>query len=201
MRVCVQSNDGINKAGLVHLLSTNADLEIVPDTPADVVMMAVDRVSCEALSALKRSEGLLAEPVVLVSHDTSDLDLATLMECNIVTVIANMAVTPTRLAHAVLGAPAAHGQPPSVQAGDPMERLVHLQDGLLSQSERNSADLSVREVEILRLVADGNSTEEIAEMLRYSVRTVKGIIYAVTSRLDLRNRSHAVAYALRRGLI
>ena len=32
-------------------------------------------------------------------------------------------------------------------------------------------------------------------------RTVKNIIHNVTSRLDLRNRTHAVAYAIRQGLI
>jgi DNA-binding NarL/FixJ family response regulator len=33
------------------------------------------------------------------------------------------------------------------------------------------------------------------------VRTVKNVIHDVTSRLDLRNRTHAVAYAIRQGLI
>jgi len=37
--------------------------------------------------------------------------------------------------------------------------------------------------------------------LFYSERTVKNIIHDVTSRLDLRNRTHAVAYAIKQGLI
>jgi len=61
--------------------------------------------------------------------------------------------------------------------------------------------LSERELEVLRLVADGCDTAEIARRLCYSDRTVKNIIHDVVTRLQLRNRSHAVAYALREGLI
>jgi DNA-binding NarL/FixJ family response regulator len=56
-------------------------------------------------------------------------------------------------------------------------------------------------VEVLRLLADGLDTSEIAHKLAYSERTVKNVVHDVTTRLQLRNRSHAVAYALREGLI
>ena len=42
---------------------------------------------------------------------------------------------------------------------------------------------------------------EIAAALCYSERTIKNIIHDVINRLQLRNRSHAVAYAVRNGLI
>jgi len=54
---------------------------------------------------------------------------------------------------------------------------------------------------VLRLIADGCDTSEIANRLAYSERTVKNVLHDVTTRLQLRNRSHAVAYALRQGLI
>ncbi|MEU1607930.1 helix-turn-helix transcriptional regulator [Micromonospora matsumotoense] len=61
--------------------------------------------------------------------------------------------------------------------------------------------LSVRESEILRLVADGMDTREVATRLSYSERTVKKVLHDITSRFQLRNRTHAVAYAVREGLI
>lgn len=61
--------------------------------------------------------------------------------------------------------------------------------------------LSDREVTALRLLADGCDTREIASHLCYSERTVKSIIGTVTERLGVRNRTHAVAHALRHGLI
>jgi DNA-binding NarL/FixJ family response regulator len=41
----------------------------------------------------------------------------------------------------------------------------------------------------------------VGHRLYFSERTVKNVIHDVTSRLDLRNRTHAVAYAIRQGLI
>jgi DNA-binding CsgD family transcriptional regulator len=61
--------------------------------------------------------------------------------------------------------------------------------------------LTPRELEVLRLVSDGLDTQQIADRLCYSERTVKGVIHDVTTRLNLRNRSHAVAFAMRRGWI
>jgi DNA-binding NarL/FixJ family response regulator len=61
--------------------------------------------------------------------------------------------------------------------------------------------MTERELAVLRLLADGLDTTEIGRQLYYSERTVKNIVHDVTSRLDLRNRTHAVAYALRQGLI
>jgi DNA-binding NarL/FixJ family response regulator len=58
-----------------------------------------------------------------------------------------------------------------------------------------------REIEVLRLVAEGLETAEIATKLSYSQRTVKNVVHDITSRLHLHNRAHAVAYALRQGLL
>lgn len=64
-----------------------------------------------------------------------------------------------------------------------------------------SLRLSSREVEVLRLVADGYDTSEIAEHLAYSESTIKGVLAKLMARLDARNRCHAVAIVVREGLI
>jgi DNA-binding NarL/FixJ family response regulator len=61
--------------------------------------------------------------------------------------------------------------------------------------------LSMREAEVLRLVADGYDTTDVAERLSYSESTIKGVLAKVMTRLDARNRCHAVAIVLRQGLI
>ncbi|MFH1475832.1 MAG: LuxR C-terminal-related transcriptional regulator, partial [Chloroflexota bacterium] len=48
---------------------------------------------------------------------------------------------------------------------------------------------------------DGLDTADVGRRLFFSERTVKNVIHDMTSRLDLRNRTHAVAYAIRQGLI
>jgi DNA-binding NarL/FixJ family response regulator len=61
--------------------------------------------------------------------------------------------------------------------------------------------LTEREVQVLKLLADGSDANEVGHQLFLSERTVKNTVHDVTSRLNLRNRTHAVAYALRQGLI
>jgi DNA-binding NarL/FixJ family response regulator len=61
--------------------------------------------------------------------------------------------------------------------------------------------MAPREVDVLRLIAEGLDTRQISEKLAYSERTVKNILHALMTRLQLHNRAHAVAYALREGYI
>jgi DNA-binding CsgD family transcriptional regulator len=63
------------------------------------------------------------------------------------------------------------------------------------------ATLTDRERDVLRMLGDGSDTREIARAMCYSERTVKTVIQDITRRFGLRNRSHAVAYAVRQGLI
>ena len=61
--------------------------------------------------------------------------------------------------------------------------------------------LSPRERDVLRLLADGHDTREIATDLCYSERTVKNVVHDVLMKLNCRTRAHAVALATREGVI
>jgi DNA-binding NarL/FixJ family response regulator len=61
--------------------------------------------------------------------------------------------------------------------------------------------LTAREREVLTLIAEGCSTREVAAELAYTERTIKTVLQDVTARLRVRNRTQAVALAVRKGWI
>jgi DNA-binding NarL/FixJ family response regulator len=63
------------------------------------------------------------------------------------------------------------------------------------------ARLTPRQREVLKLIADGNSTKQIALMLNISVKTVETHRMLLTERLDIHHTAGLVRYAIRAGLI
>jgi DNA-binding CsgD family transcriptional regulator len=73
--------------------------------------------------------------------------------------------------------------------------------GSSSQAERSSSILSAREIEILRLVASGRSSREIADAVFISPRTVTTHISNIFAKLDVHDRGAAIAQAYLRGIL
>jgi DNA-binding NarL/FixJ family response regulator len=67
--------------------------------------------------------------------------------------------------------------------------------------EKGSPMVSDRDREVLRLLAEGCDTSEIARALAYSEPTIKNAIQRLFDQLKAKNRPHAVALALRSGII
>lgn len=63
------------------------------------------------------------------------------------------------------------------------------------------AELSERELDILRTLADGASNARLADTYSISVRTVKSHVGSILSKLQLNDRTEAVAFAWKNGLV
>jgi DNA-binding NarL/FixJ family response regulator len=71
----------------------------------------------------------------------------------------------------------------------------------LRQQEPRPDALRLREIEILRLVAQGLTNKEIADKLCLSTNTIKGYMKEILAKMGARNRVEAVVLAKERGLI
>jgi DNA-binding NarL/FixJ family response regulator len=71
-----------------------------------------------------------------------------------------------------------------------------------SRGEASPEDLlSPRELEVVKLIAEGHTSEEISEMLVISKKTVENHRANILEKLQLRNRVELTRYAIRRGLV
>ena len=204
VRVALQASDPLSHAGLAAYLTSRPEITLLRAnrrTEADVLVAVADRLSTDVVAGLRRAAAEVAAPVVLVIGEISEAELLTAVECRVVAILPRPAVSAERLVHSVLAAATGGGVMPPNLVGELLKHIERLQRDVLAPNGLNGAGLTPREIDVLRLMADGLDTNEIAGKLCYSERTVKNVIYGVTHRLKLKNRSHAVAYALRSGMI
>lgn len=81
----------------------------------------------------------------------------------------------------------------------PPSMAARVLDELVAPTGKREA-LSGREIEVIRLLAQGLSNKEIAKALSISENTVKTHVRHIFSKLDLRSRAEAAAYAVSSGL-
>jgi DNA-binding NarL/FixJ family response regulator len=74
-------------------------------------------------------------------------------------------------------------------------------EGTHKEPQLPKPKLSLREIEVLQLLADGLVNREIARQLFVSEETVKSHVRHVLAKLEARSRAHAVAVGFRGGLI
>jgi ATP/maltotriose-dependent transcriptional regulator MalT len=85
------------------------------------------------------------------------------------------------------------------QEEEPMSRII--QEHISHPDYLLNLHLTKRELEVLRLVAEGHTDREVADILTISPRTVNRHLSNVFVKLDVPGRAAAVAYAIRQGLV
>lgn len=202
--VYVAARDPISEAGMAAQLRGRPEAFTVPESQIDQAKVAVvvaDCVDDEAIQSIKILVRNGCLRVVVVAARLDDGGLLAAVEAGACGLLRRAEATPERLASAVQRAAAGDGTLPPDLLGKLLAQLGQLNREVLAPRGFRFSGLTHREIDVLRLVAEGHSTVEIARTLCYSERTIKNVIQDVISRFQLRNRSHAVAYALRHGLL
>lgn len=202
IRVLVADDHPVVRAGLRALLDAEADIEVVGEAAsaaaavelgpgADVVLMDLrfgDGPGGADATRRLRSASPAPRVLVLTNYD-SDSDILGAVEAGASGYLLKDA-PPDELITAVRAAAA--GETALAPA---------IARRLLERMRAPASALTARELEVLRLVADGLSNAEIAARLLLSERTVKSHLVHVFTKLDVASRTAAVAAARSAGLI
>ncbi|MDI6869853.1 MAG: response regulator transcription factor [Bacillota bacterium] len=217
VRILVADDHALIREGLRKILELEEDLEVVgeshdgPTTLArarelrpDVVTLDVSMPGMSGLEVARKLREELPEVkiVILTVHD----DQACLLD----------AVRAGGQAYLLKDSEPAHLVEAirTVHAGGtyfPQEFVSHLVEGYRKVTSevaaagevlaKSKAQLTEREVEILRLIAQGASNREIAERLFISEKTVKNHVSSLLRKLELEGRTQAAIFALRNRLV
>jgi DNA-binding NarL/FixJ family response regulator len=208
-RVYLYANDGMSRIGVLALLRLSGlGVAAAPDASADTVVVAAADSADDALEACPEPWPRAGRPTLLVARTFTPDAVIRALQAGVYTMFCSTDAAPRQFAAAVRAAQRGECRMPygvmvrllsgpgagahAASAPPPASRPAE-------QSE--AADLTARQTAVLTLVADGHGNAAIARTLSCSEHTVKNAIYDLTSRLHVRNRAHAVASAVRRGLI
>ena len=168
---------------------------------AEVTVLVSDEVDSPAVRAIRALHREGCSRVVLVVTRLDDAGLLAAVEAGACGILRRSEAVAERVAEAVLTAARGDGSVPPDLLGRLLSQVSRLQQQVLAPRGLSLNGFTEREVDVLRLLSEGWDTADIASKLAYSERTVKNVIHDITARLQLRNRTHAVAYAMRAGVI
>ncbi|MFT4165538.1 MAG: response regulator transcription factor [Microlunatus sp.] len=198
----VHARDPISQAGVVAQLRQRPEITIVGSAPqSQVAILITDCVDEMATRELRGMHKDGHPRLMLVATTIDDNALVAAAEAGVAGLLRRSDASADTMVRTIVKVASGDGEIPPDLLGRLLEQVGRLQRQVLAPRGLTFTGLTPRETEVLRLVADGLDTSEIASRMCYSERTVKNVLHDLTSRLQLKNRTHAVAYAVREGLI
>ncbi len=208
IKILVVDDHAIMRDGIRALLSLHNDLEIVGEASEgkeaiekvqelgpDVVIMDVAMPGMDGLEATRRirKRNPKVKVLVLTQHDNREYILSAIKA-------GTSGYVPKRAVGAELVS--------AIRAVNKGESFLYpsaaaaLIEDYLRQAEKDPYDrLTAREREILKLIAEGHTSREIATTLFISLKTVLGHRTKIMQKLDIHNRTELIRYAMRKGLV
>jgi len=202
--VAVYAEDPVLRTGVVHQLRPRPEVEVLTAqdqaraTVALVVVDEVDDAAARLLRRLRRSSATRTGVVVgRFDHDA----LQVTVDCGVSAVVRRAEADQDRLVNTVVAVDRGEAVLPGDLLGVLLDHVGRLQRSVLDPNALTMSTLTTREADMLRLISEGFDTAEIATKMSFSERTVKNVLHEVSTRLNLRNRAHAVGFVMRHGLI
>jgi NarL family two-component system response regulator LiaR len=208
IRILITDDHAVVREGLRTLIGTEPGMDVVGEAEdgfeavqkastlrPDVILLDMMMPRMDGLQAINKIKRECPEARILVLTSFSDDEkvFPAIKAGALGYLLKN--VTPERLLNAIRDV---HQGKPSMSSDIAKKLMYELQR--VSDLPPTEEPLTEREMDVLRLVAQGLSNQEIAEVLVISVGTVRTHVSNILSKLHLANRTQAAIYALRQGI-
>ena len=208
IKVLIVDDHAIMRDGIRALLSVNDDIEVVGEASEgkealkkveqlkpDVIVMDIAMPGMDGMEATRQmvKANSRVKVLILTQHDNKEYILSAIKAG------ATGFVPKRAMGSELVSAIRAVFRGDSVLYPSVASALIedYRQRTELDPYDRPTA----REREILRLIAEGHTSQEIADMLVISLKTVLGHRTKIMEKLDIHNRTELIKYAMRKGLI
>ena len=198
--VWIDDRHAIFRRGLVACLSADdfvvrgesRSLRPLPRTQ-DLDVLLFEYVGANLRDAVRLSQGGRTRLVATIA-DPDEAVVYLLVEAGVAAILPHAELTVQALTTTIRAVACGAAAMPA----DLMPRLLHhVRQARVSEI----GGLTDRERSVLRLLADGSDTHEIAVDLSFSERTVKNVVHDILVKLNCRTRAHAVSQATKAGVI
>ncbi|MDP5272515.1 response regulator [Chengkuizengella axinellae] len=208
IKVLIVDDHEMVRIGLSAVLSTEEDIEIIgeasngaegirlaQDYDPDVVLMDLVMEEMDGIETTKKLLKLKPKcKVIVLTSYLDDEKVYPVIEAGAFSYLLKTSRA-TEIAQAIRSAMNGHPILESQVASKIMNRFRQPQ-----QEKAPHEDLTDREMEVLRLIAQGKSNQEVADELFIGVKTVKFHVTNILSKLGVEDRTQAAIYAFKHGL-
>ena len=214
IRVLLADDHHLFREGLANILKSQPDFEVVGEASdgleatikanqlsPDLILMDVTMPVCDGLEATQRIKKDLPDVTIVMLTVNDDNELLFEAIRNGAQGYLLKSISSKEMLASVRGAVRGEAAITRILGGRMLEEFRRVSKRAVDIPAENSVSLTMREQEVLGLVAEGKTNKEIAKSLNVSIHTVKSHMRKILAKLHLEKRQEAVLYAKREGLI
>ena len=214
IRVLLVDDHLLFREGLRNILKSQPDFEVIGEASdgleafikasellPDLILMDIKMPVCDGLEATQRIKTEFPEITIVILTVSEDDEKVFEAVRNGAQGYLLKSISSRVMLSSLRGAVDGEAAITRALGGRMLEEFRRVSQHRVDLPDENLVSLTMREQEVLKLVAEGETNKEIAKSLNVSIHTVKSHMRKILSKLHIKNRQEAVQYAKQEGLI
>ena len=214
IRVLLVDDHSLFREGLRNILKSQPDFEVIGEASdgleayikasellPDLILMDIKMPVCDGLEATQRIKTEFPEITIVILTVSEDDEKVFEAIRNGAQGYLLKSISSNVMLSSLRGAVLGEAAITRVLGGRMLEEFRRVSQQSVGVSTVKIVSLTMREQEVLKLVAEGETNKEIAKSLNVSIHTVKSHMRKILAKLHLKKRQEAVQYAKQEGLI